>query len=300
MNIHTPSTNFASFAVLVGASIWGVYWIPLRYMEDMGISGAWPVALLNIAPVLVFAIWSLSNWQKHSRHLTAAFYIGLLTGLAFALYGIGLIYTSVMRATLLFYLTPVWATIIGILWLDERASWQRVTAIIGGLVGLSILVSGGTSIALNVGDLYALMSGIFWAFGAAMIKRLPEVPVPTMAGMQSFFVGAGAIGFGYLAGNQSMITLAQLQQALPVAAGVSLLLIVPGAMVLVWAQKFLSPGRVGLLMMSEVLVAAISAQWLLPEERMNMWEWLGALLIVGACVLEIMFTPLERAHPPNH
>lgn len=300
MNLHAPSTNFASMAVLLGASIWGVYWIPLRYMEDMGISGAWPVALLNVAPIAVFAMWSLSNWPKHKVHFKAAFIIGLLTGLAFALYGLGLIYTSVMRATLLYYLTPIWATLIGIFWLGEKASWQRTVAIAGGLVGLSILVSGGSSVALNVGDLFGLLSGIFWAFGASMIKRLPRVPLPTMATMQSFFVAAGAIAFGYMAGNQSLITVEQLQQALPVAMAISIFLIVPGAMVLIWAQKFLSPGRVGLLMMSEVLVAAISASWLLPGERMNSWEWLGALLIVGACLIEILFTPMEQAHPPNH
>lgn len=300
MNLHSPSANFASMSVLIGAAIWGVYWIPLRYLEDMGISGAWPVALLNVAPILVFAGWSLSNWQKHKVHFQAAFVIGLLTGLAFALYGLGLIYTSVMRATLLYYLTPIWATLIGIFWLGERATWQRTIAIVGGLFGLSILVSGGSATDLNVGDLFAFMSGVLWAFGAAMIKRLPTVPIPTMAGLQSFFVATGAIAFGYMAGNQSMLTMAQIEASIGVAVGVSVLMIVPSALLLIWAQKFLSPGRVGLLMMSEVLVAAFTASWLLPGERMNAWEWLGAVLIVGACLIEILFTPLEQAHPPNH
>jgi len=300
MSMHSPSANFASMSVLFGAGIWGIYWIPLRYLEEAGVSGAWPVVLLNIAPVLMFAVWSFSNWPKHRNHLGAALIIGVLTGLAFAMYGVALIYTSVMRATLFYYLTPIWATLIGMYWLDERATWQRWLAIIGGLGGLSVLMSGGSYIALNIGDLFGLLSGIFWAFGAAMIKRLPSVPLPTMALFQSTSVVLGALGLGLLAGGQSMLTVEQLWASAPIFVVVSVFMIAPSAIVLIWAQKFLSPGRVGLLMMSEVLVAAMTASYLLPGERLTLLEWLGAILIVGACLIEILFTPMEQAHPPNH
>ena len=66
-----------------------MYWTPLRFMENMGISGAWPVALLNVAPIFLFAAWALSNWPKNGQHLGAALIIGVLTGLAFAMYGVG-------------------------------------------------------------------------------------------------------------------------------------------------------------------------------------------------------------------
>ncbi len=300
MSLQSPSSNFASMSVLFGAAVWGIYWLPLRYLEDMGISGAWPVALLNIAPVFLFVGWVLTNWPKHRQYLGAALIIGLLTGLAFAMYGAGLIYTSVMRATLLYYLTPIWATLIGIFWLGEKATWQRWLAIVGGLLGLSVLVSGGPAMNLNIGDLYGFLSGVFWAFGASMIKRLPTVPLPTMAAFQSISVVVGALLLGAVAGNQTLLTGEQIWAAIPVSLGVSVCLIMPSAVILIWAQKFLSPGRVGLLMMSEVLVAAITASILLPDERMSMLEWFGAALIVGACLIEILLTPMEQAHPPNH
>ncbi|MDP6166282.1 MAG: DMT family transporter [Gammaproteobacteria bacterium] len=300
MSLQSPSSNFASMSVLFGAAVWGIYWLPLRYLEDMGISGAWPVALLNIAPVFLFVGWVLTNWPKHRQYLGAALIIGLLTGLAFAMYGAGLIYTSVMRATLLYYLTPIWATLIGIFWLGEKATWQRWLAIVGGLLGLSVLVSGGPAMTLNIGDLYGFLSGVFWAFGASMIKRLPTVPLPTMAAFQSISVVVGALLLGAVAGNQTLLTGEQIWAAIPVSLGVSVCLIMPSAVILIWAQKFLSPGRVGLLMMSEVLVAAITASILLPDERMSMLEWFGAALIVGACLIEILLTPMEQAHPPNH
>ena len=49
----------------------------------------------------------------------------------------------------------------------------------------------------------------------------------------------------------------------------------------------LSPGRSGLLMMTEVIVAVFSAAILLPEEALSFWEWVGAGLIISAGVIEV-------------
>ena len=51
----------------------------------------------------------------------------------------------------------------------------------------------------------------------------------------------------------------------------------------------LFPGRVGILMMSEVAVAVISAKILLPEEQMVILQWIGASAILLAGVVEIIF-----------
>ncbi len=49
----------------------------------------------------------------------------------------------------------------------------------------------------------------------------------------------------------------------------------------------LSPGRSGLLMMTEVVVAVFSAAILIPEEALSFWEWIGAAMIIGAGVIEV-------------
>ena len=48
-------------------------------------------------------------------------------------------------------------------------------------------------------------------------------------------------------------------------------------------------GFVGILMMSEVAVAVISAKILLPEEQMVILQWIGASAILLAGVVEIIF-----------
>ena len=219
-----------------------------------------------------------------------------MTGAGMAFYASGLIYSSVVRATLLFYLTPVWATLIGMIWLGERATWVRWVAIAMGLLGLLMLVSGGSgSVPLNIGDFFALLSGIFWAIGAALIMRFKGVPLPGMV-MVQFAVTAGlAVLVSAFVIGAPKPELDALSNALPFSVVVSLLAFLPAVGTIFWAQKFLFPGRAGLLMMSEVLVAVISASLFIPEEAMSAVEWAGAVLIICACLVEVLGTPKETA-----
>ncbi len=294
MRLSPPSAGFASATVFLSASLWGLYWVPLRYLEGQGIAGAWSVALLNIPAGLVLALVVARQWGRHRGQFGHALAIGVLTGLGMALYASGLVYSSVVRATLLFYLTPVWATLIGMAWLGEKGSWQRWAAIGGGFGGMALLVSGGGSVPLNIGDLYALLSGVFWAFGAAMIKRYDRVPVPGMTMIQFAVTGISAVALGYVAGAVALPSAALVIRMVPTAALVSIAIFLPAVCLIFWAQKFLFPGRVGLLMMSEVLTAVISASLFLPEERLSALEWVGAVLIVGACLVEVLLTPHSR------
>ena len=107
----------------------------------------------------------------------------------------------------------------------------------------------------------------------------------------------GAMALGFLTGNLELPNKAIIIEVLPIASLISIAVILPAVLILFWAQKFLFPGRVGLLMMSEVLTAVITASIFLPEERMSAIEWVGAVLIVGACLMEVFLTPHEISYP---
>ena len=242
--LDPPSSGLASAAVFLSASLWGLYWIPLRHLEGQGVSGGWSVALLNLPAAAVLLLVVVWQWGSRREQLAHAMAIGLLTGLALALYASGLVYSSVVRATLLFYLTPVWATLIGMVWLEEKAHWQRWVAIGSGLAGLGLLLSGGGSVPLNIGDLFAFFSGVFWALGAAMIKRFDTVSVPAMTMFQFFCTALGAVALGYLAGAGELPDTGLLARVVPVAGLISVLAFLPAVCVLFWAQKFLFPGEI--------------------------------------------------------
>lgn len=287
----------ASLVMFFSASLWGLYWMPLRYLEDMGIEGAWAVALLNLPAAFVLLVVMLVYLPRYREYIGKVVLIGIFTGAGLALYGSSLVLSSVVRATLLFYLTPIWATVIGMLWLGERAAWQRWLAITIGLLGMILLLSGGSSVPLNIGDLFALLSGMTWAIGAAMIMRFEGVPVPGMVGVQFVITSLFAIALGVITATASVQPPepSMLMQAAAMLLGISLLMFLPAVCLIFWAQKYLFPGRAGLLMMSEAVMAVLSASLLLPEEQMSLIAWIGAALIICACLVEVLLSPSQES-----
>ena len=172
-----------SVILFVASSLWGLYWLPLRAIEVAGVTSTWSVAFFNVCPLIVLIPYLLWNRQTQLRHLRAVAVIGLFTGIGLSFYASGLVYSSVIRVTLLFYLTPIWSTIIGVLWLSEKLRPDRIVAIILGLGGLWLLLAAndGAAQPLNVGDGMALLSGVFWGIGAACMKKWPMAPTAATA-----------------------------------------------------------------------------------------------------------------------
>ena len=42
----------AALLLVLGASVWGLYWLPLREMNRLGIEGTWGVVFFNFCPLL--------------------------------------------------------------------------------------------------------------------------------------------------------------------------------------------------------------------------------------------------------
>ncbi|MEL7116473.1 MAG: DMT family transporter [Pseudomonadota bacterium] len=288
----TLSTRQASFAVLIAAVIWGLYWVPLRYLEGQGLSGARSVILLNLPAALGAAAWALAAWRVERAHLAHSVQVGIAAGLGLGLFSLAVLETSVIRATLLFYLLPVWATILGFVFLGERAGLARWIAIAMGLAGLALLLVGSDGVAFNFGDFLALLSGMAWAVSGALLKRRGSVPVGTMLAVQFTFICLLALTLAPYLSPQPSFGATPLVQLLPIALGAAFLGILPAMLMIAWASQFLFPGRVGLLLMAEVAVAVITASLFLPDEVLAPLQWGAVVLIVGAALVELI--PMRR------
>ena len=278
-----------SLVLFISASFWGLYWVPLRQIETLGLTGTWGVALFNAGPLIVLIPWLVRNRASQMQNLRAVAIIGLVAGTGMSLYASGLIYSSVIRVTLLFYLTPIWSTIFGVLWLSERLRPGRIAAIVLGLTGLWLLLANNdpTVRPLNAGDLMALLSGVFWGLGATGLKKWPQAPTMITTACQLFVTSVVCILLGLFVFDDALPGADVILSALPIALGASILVLLPSVIAIFWASKRLFPGRVGILMMSEVLVAIPSASLLLPDEMMSFWQWVGGAIILIACLVEV-------------
>lgn len=283
-------TRIASVMVFTSACLWGLAWWPLHYFVDQGIPGAWAVVGLGGFAAAALFLFVCYDARAQLPHLRRALPIGIVTGAAFTCYYAGLIHTSVIRATLFFYLTPIWGTLLGIYWLREQADWRRWAAIGVGLIGLICLLSGDHAQPLNAGDALALASGVLWAIGGVMIMARPGIPVAGITMLQFLFLAVFSLAVGGLLNDLALPDPALLARTAPALAGFAIVLYVPAVVLLFWASRILFPGRVGILMMSEVYVAILSASLLLPDERMAAIQWLGAALIIAAGLIEVLPT----------
>ena len=287
----TYSDKTLSLALVLSASAWGLYWYPLRAIENVGISGSWSVVFFNACPLILLGPLLIFHFKKLIGILWPTVLAALMIGMAFTMYANGLVETTIVRATMLFYLTPVWSTIIGVIWLSERLTKARIIAIVVAFLGLYLLLSHGESsdYPLNTGDLYSLLSGIFWAIGAATLNRwakIPILPLATFVFISTTLLSAIFAGVLYV---DPTPTLASLTTAFPTAAFWSIVILLPCFCIIFRVSQVLFPGRVGILAMSEVIVAVISASILVPEETMSLLQWAGAAAIVLAGLIEVLF-----------
>jgi len=286
----TPDKTLGIFLAL-SAGVWGLYWLPLRSIEELGVSASWSVVLFNACPLVVLVPLLLFNYQQLKGLVGPTIVAGLMIGIAFNLYANGLLETTVARATLLYYLTPIWSTLLGVVWLSEPLTKARIIAIGVALIGLFLLLSNANSSnqALNIGDLYSFMSGIFWAIGVSVLNRWATIPIlPLLACTFLATTLFSALTAGLLPANP-VPDLQAVKMALPAAAFWAIFIFVPSFFIIFRISQLLFPGRVGILTMTEAIVAIVSAAILIPEESMLLLQWLGAGAIIMAGLIEVLF-----------
>ena len=285
------SDRIAALAVVSIGALWGLYWLPLRELDAVATAGPWAtfvvvaIACLGLAPVA----W----WGRHRLAVANArsLFSIALGGASFVLYSNALLYGHVATVILLFYLTPVWSTLIGRFWLGWPIAGWRYAAIALALVGMGLVLGadGGIPLPSTLGDWLGLVSGIMWSFASTGMR----VHVRTHAAETNFIFCLGGVVMAALLlvplAGETAPTLA----AADLAPALGWALLIGGGwwgaslVALMWASKRLEPAKMGILLMTEAIVGAISAA-LLTAEPFGLIMALGAVLVILAGVLETL------------
>ena len=292
MNASRRTTQVvAPIAVALSGGLWGAFWLPMRKVEAAGLSGGWATIAFFVPIIIVLAPFAIANWRAIIRNLRTLLPAGALTGAAFSLYATGLILSDVVQVILLFYLTPVWGTLLSRFVMGEPITRARAASLAAGLLGLMVILDAdqGMPLPRNMGDWMALLAGITWAAGTLFAYQGKDTRTVDLVFM---FCLAGA-GLGVLLlflpveGNSATPTLAVLEGAALWIGVVAFAFTLPTMFITLWAAKLLDPGRVGLLLMSEVLVGVLTAA-LWSGEPFGAREATGAVLIVTAGLIEVL------------
>lgn len=281
--------RLAVFAGLFAGLCFGIFWLPLRMLEQAGLSAPWALVVFTVIPAVMCLplAWHLRlDYVRGGRALIG----GALAGAAYALYAASLLYTDVVRAVLLFYLMPIWGFALGWAILGDRITRSRWLAIGLGVLGMVVIFADDTGLPMprNTGDWFGLISGMLWAVGCMLILNESRVRGATH-GVNFFLVAAVlTVAVALWSTSQGMVPIpdwgavrATLIWFLPAAV----LLILPAGFATVYAPTRLNPGVVGLLFMTEIAVAAVTAAiW--SGEGFGVREVIGLPLILSAGLIE--------------
>src|ERR1700754_3989055 len=186
-----------TLAIMIGASVWGVVWYPLRTLAALGITGTAAAALTSGAGclfVLLLKRRSIATLRWHWLLPALALAAGV-TNLGFVW---GAIHGEVMRVLLLFYLTPAWTALFAHFILRERLTWAGAGLAALSLAGAMLMLWSpqlGLPLPGNPAEWAGLAAGMGFAMSNVLtVKTVRELP--GMKGeMRTVILFAGAALF---------------------------------------------------------------------------------------------------------
>lgn len=280
-----------SFALLIAAGLWGMFWLPQRALESGGLTGGWATISQMIIPFLI--LLPISIWRKSKGKSFGLEYplIGLLFGGGIACYANSFLLTDVVRALILFYITPVWTTIFEAIFLRQAPKIRRYISLILALAGVWIVFgqSGEIPIPQNAGDWIALFGGIFIAASAVRMEiKKPDGIYPILF---SFFFFGGLVTLAqayilrdYLGPTPSMDALILM---MPWLILIALLFHIPTNIVILGSPSRIGAGLFSIIILFEIVIGSVSAA-ILTDELFGWREGLGCSLIILAGLSEII------------
>ena len=287
-----------AIALAISAGAWGIYWLPQRILEEGGLTGGWGTIaqmIIGVILLLPIAIWRKTKGKTTGLEIPLT---GFLIGGGFICYALSFLLTDVVRALILFYMTPIWTTIFEILFLKKRPGIERFLTLSLALGGLWIVFSKQTVIPLpeNSGDWLALVGGALFSAGLVRLELIKTDGVFPIIFSFFFFGSIFNIVAGFLLKEY-------LGPVPPIEAFVSMALFliiisvfyfIPTGIVIFWSPSKLGAGLCSILFLSEIVVGVITSS-ILTDEPFGWREITGSSLIVIGGVLAVVLAPNKKS-----
>jgi drug/metabolite transporter (DMT)-like permease len=269
--------------LLFASTMWGLIWYPLRLLENNGLHGLWTSTLIYCGTLIVALPVLWKGWREWRTHPYLFFFMALATGWTNIAFILAVLDGNVVRVLLLFYLAPLWATILGVLFLGETLS-RRAAVILGiAMLGAVIMLwheSLGFPAPRDIADWLALSSGIAFAITNVLIHKLEHATVMVKT-------ATGWLGVLFIA----FILIIYMEQPLdaPGEVIIGALLLGTIAMALtniavVYGVSNMPVHRSAIILLFEIVVGAVSSLFL-TNEVIELHEWIGGFLVILAAYL---------------
>lgn len=282
MIIRTQQENVLAIAsLLFSASMWGLIWYPLRLLDQAGMDAVWSSLVMYLAAAVLAVPVLFRQYKLIPQHFWQLMALAVAAGVTNVAFVVALIEGEVMRVMLLFYLSPLWTVIIGRWWLGERLSRAAMLMFAVAMSGSLVMLWNpqiGWPWPHGLADWLALIGSIAFSINNVLARKLADV---------SMGVKTGVVWWGVVV--VSLLVL--IWQKIPVP-NVELVMwggawmlgwlgIVAMTIAVLYGVARMPVYRSAVIMLFELVVAAVAAWWL-TDEAMSLQEWLGGILIIVA------------------
>ncbi len=273
-------------------------WYPLRLLEAGGLGGIW-LTLIPFATALVASLpftWrTLSGFTRRPQLLLLLMLAAGWTNIAFVE---AVVHGNILRVLLLFYLSPLWAVLLGRLVLHEILSRTALLSLLLAMSGALIMLWDsriGFPWPHTTADWLALSSGFAFALSNVVVRKLDDIPVAT----KSVAVWGGVVTMALVIIPLFDFRFPAIELSIfagAVALGVFGILFM--TVLVQYGVSHLPVHRSAVLALIELVVGAVSQQ-LLTTETVGMREWAGGALILAGAWLTAQATRHDAPHTPR-
>ena len=286
---------FPTSVALVSAVLWGLWWIPIRYLNDIGLPGSVAGFAINLGAlpfIVLLVLFVRRGWKLPLRAAIGA----VLAGVAITTYATALAYTDVVRVVLLFYLAPAWSTLIECVFMGRRWSWQSLVAISMSLLGMMLILGGGLSPHdVGVGEVMAILSGLAWSVGAALLFSSGKFETGAAA-LVAIVVAVAASGLAMLVEFGADLPASGVEVnelTAPVVLLSGGLYFAPMIVLTLWSARLLPPALLSFLLSAEI-ISGVGSSAALLDEHFGLVELAGTICVAGAAAIEFLLPVRAR------
>ncbi len=271
-------------SLLFVACIWGIFWYPLRLLNDAGLNGVWTTLVAYGAALLLGLPWLWRYRHEYGQHFWYLLGIGLASGWCNMAFLLATLEGTIVRVLLLFYLSPLWAVLLGHFILGERMSnYARGVMLVamGGALMMLWVPELGFPWPQSTADWLAISSGFAFALANVLVRMKQEISIANKA--ISAWWGAILIGLAWLVFDD--ISMPQVGYDIYIGAiALGLFGFALATVAVQYGVTHMPVHRSAVILLFELVIGASAAQ-LLTDEVVRPIEWLGGGLILVAAFL---------------
>ncbi len=287
MSSNYSAKFYPILSLLLGAGLWGVIWYPMRLLEADGLSGIW-LTLILYASALVFSLprtrTVFAEFARSPGHMLLLMLTAGWTNIAFVE---AVLSGNILRVLLLFYLSPLWAVLMGWLILREHITRTALISLLIAMSGALIMLWDarvGFPWPSSLADWYALSAGLAFAASIVITRKAQELSIA--AKVFAVFSGVTVLAVVIIIFSRFALP--------PISGGIFFGAVALGVFGILLMTALVQYGVTHLPVQRSVVIALIElvtgavSQQLLTNEIVTAREWVGGVLIVIGAYLASM------------